>query len=329
MRVLFVYALPSGGARRWRAVTHCGSLRLTPHSTNRSVARIRSMNPTPSRHHRGPLIVLLCLLLLVAAGCTGLLQNFGARWVTRQIAEELDLDEAQTTATRAAVDRLIAAAPDALGAKVEMLVATVDAAIAQGLTEKKLLGMERQVDKLLDVVARSIIDQASPILATLRDGQIDFVEARIRVRLEKARAELEEPPEERLAKRQDQLVEAAGDWAGTLTNAQEGGLRGYVAGLPDEAAARLAADERRVATVSAVFRKHPGPDAIRDALWKEWKNREDWGRGARSPQARRAEGREALLFVYGLLDAEQRDHASRHLHELHEKVKTFLGAAGS
>jgi cob(I)alamin adenosyltransferase len=262
-------------------------------------------------------------------GCTGLLQNIGARWVTRQIAVEFNLDEAQTAATRAAVDRTIAAAPAALSSKVDMLVATVDAAIAKGLTEKKLLGMERQVDALLDIVAAGIIDEAAPIMATLRDDQIDFVEARIQKRLDEVREELAEPKEERLEKRQDEFVEAVEDWAGSLTDGQELSLRKFVAGLPDEAEARLAADERRVESMRAVFRKHPGEQAIRDAIWKEWKNREDWGPNARPPEARRAEGRQALLFVYGLLDAEQKDHASEHLHELHAKVKTFLGTAGS
>ena len=271
----------------------------------------------------------LTIFLLVAVGCTGLLQNIGARWVTRQIAAEFNLDEAQTAATRAAVDRTIAAAPAALSSKVDMLVATVDAAIAKGLTEKKLLGMERQVDALLDIVAGGIIDEAAPIMATLRDDQIDFVEARIQKRLDEAREEIAEPKEERVEKRQDAFVEAVDDWAGSLTDGQEDSLRTFVAGLPDEAAARLAADERRVETMRAVFRDHPGEQAIRDAIWKEWKNREDWGPDARPPAARRAEGRQALMFVYGLLDAEQKDHASKHLHELHDKVKAFFGAAGS
>jgi hypothetical protein len=135
--------------------------------------------------------------------------------------------------------------------------------------------------------------------------------------------------EKRLENRQDEFVDAVEDWVGSLSDRQEDALRKYVAGLPDEAAARLAADERRVATVAAVFRKHPGLQAIRDALWKEWKDREDWGPHARPPQARRAEGRQALLFVDGLLNAEQKDHGSQHLHELHDKVKTFLGVAGS
>ena len=271
----------------------------------------------------------LTIFLLVAVGCTGLLQNIGARWVTRQIAAEFNLDEAQTAATRAAVDRTIAAAPAALSSKVDMLVATVDAAIAKGLTEKKLLGMERQVDALLDIVAGGIIDEAAPIMATLRDDQIDFVEARIQKRLDEAREEIAEPKEERVEKRQDAFVEAVDDWAGSLTDGQEDSLRTFVAGLPDEAAARLAADERRVETMRAVFRDHPGEQAIRDAIWKEWKNREDWGPDARPPEARRAEGRQALMFVYGLLDAKQKDHASKHLHELHDKVKAFFGAAGT
>jgi cob(I)alamin adenosyltransferase len=287
------------------------------------------MTSAPRRRSKRPSIVALSVVLLIAVGCTGLLQNIGARWVTRQIAVEFNLDEAQTAATRAAVDRTIAAAPAALSSKVDMLVATVDAAIAKGLTEKKLLGMERQVDALLDIVAAGIIDEAAPIMATLRDEQIDFVEARIQKRLDEAREEIAKPKEERLEKRQDQFVEAVEDWAGSLTADQEDSLRKFVAGLPDEAAARLAADERRVETMRAVFRKHPGEHAIRDAIWKEWKNREDWGPNARPPEARRAEGRQALMFVYGLLDAEQKDHASEHLHELHAKVKTFLGTAGS
>jgi len=287
------------------------------------------MTSAPRRRSKRPSIVALSVVLLVTVGCTGLLQNIGARWVTRQIAVEFNLDEAQTAATRAAVDRTIAAAPAALSSKVDMLVATVDAAIAKGLTEKKLLGMERQVDALLDIVAAGIIDEAAPIMATLRDDQIDFVEARIQKRLDEAREEIAKPKEERLEKRQDQFVEAVEDWAGSLTDGQEDSLRKFVAGLPDEAAARLAADERRVESMRAVFRKHPGEQAIRDAIWKEWKNREDWGPNARPPEARRAEGRQALLFVYGLLDAEQKDHASEHLHELHDKVKAFFGAAGS
>jgi hypothetical protein len=267
--------------------------------------------------------------MLLAIGCTGLLQNVGARWVTRQVASELDLDEVQTAATRAAIDRLIAAAPAALSSKVDMLVATVDAAIAKGLTEKKLLGMERQVDRLLDVVAGGIIDEAAPILATLRDDQIDFVYARFQKRLEDARERLAKPKEERLEKRQDDFVESVEDWSGSLSDAQEDALRRYIARLPDESAAVLAADERRIEAMGALFRTHPGAQAIRNALWKEWKSREDWGPHARPPEARRAEGRQALLFVYGLLDATQKEHASVHLHELHDKIDGFFGATDS
>jgi hypothetical protein len=227
------------------------------------------------------------------------------------------------------VDRTIAAAPAALSSRVDMLVATVDAAIAKGLTEKKLLGMERQVDALLDIAAGAIIDEAAPILATLRDDQIDFVEARIQKRLDEAKEKLSEPKEERMEQRQDKFVEAVEDWSDSLSDSQEETLRKFVAGLPDEAAAVLAADERRVETMGALFREHPGAKTIRDGLWKEWKNREDWGPDARPPQARRADGRQALLFVYALLDSEQKDHASEHLHELHDKVKAFFGAAGT
>ena len=272
---------------------------------------------------------LALLLLVLASGCSGLFQNLGAKWVTRQIATEFDLDEAQTAQTRASVERLIAGAPAALSSKVEMLVATVDAAISRGFTEQKLIGMEKQVDKLLDVVAGAIIDEASPILASMRDDQLDFAEARMNERLEDAREELEAPREERLEKRADSFVEAVEDWAGEISEAQKRSLRTFVGKLPDEAQARLAADERRLERVGAVLRQHPGSEVVRDALWREWKNREDWGPDARPPAARRAEGRQAILFVYGLFTPEQKVHASEHLHELHGKLKSFFGAVGS
>ena len=276
-------------------------------------------------------IVLIALisLLPVALGCSGLFQNLGAKWVARQIGAEFNFDEAQNAATRASVERLIAAAPAALNSKVDMLVATADTALSKGFTEQKLRGMERQVDKVLDVVAGAIIDEASPILATLRDDQIDFAEARINERLDEAREELQEPKEDRLEKRADSFVGAVEDWAGDISSQQERSLRQFIAKLPDEGASRLAADERRVERMSALMRKHPSAEAIREGLWREWKGREDWGPSARPGTERWAEGREAILFVYGMLTPEQKAHASKHLHELHDKVKAFLGATSS
>ncbi len=284
---------------------------------------------TSSRRRFRLAIGALVLLMPLLAACSGLMQNLGAKWVTRQIAVEFNLDDEQTAATRASVDRLLAAAPDALRSKVDMLVATVDAAIARGFTEKGLLGMERQVDKILDIVAGAIIDEASPILATLRDDQIDFAETRMNERLEEAREKIDKPKEERLEKRQDAFVDAVEDWADDITDEQETLLRRYIARLPDEGALRLRADEERLERVARLMRKHPGAEAIRDALWKEWKNREQWGLESRTPAERRAEGRQAILYVYGMLDAEQKEHASEHLHELHDKVNAFLGVAGS
>ena len=285
--------------------------------------------PTHSRRRIRLALAALVLVLPLSFGCSGLLQNLGAKWVTRQIAAEFNLDEVQTAATRASVDRLITAAPAALSSKVDMLVATVDAAIAKGFTEEALLGMERQVDKIVDIIAAAIIDEASPILATLRDDQIDFAEARINERLEEAREEIDKPKEERLEKRQDAFVNAVEDWADDITDEQEGILRRFIAALPDEGALRLRADEERLERIGTLMRKHPGSEAIRDALWQEWKDRERWGLESRTPAERRAEGRKAILYVYGLFDAEQKEHASEHLHELHDKVKSFLGVAGS
>lgn len=273
--------------------------------------------------------LILSLLLVMAAGCTGFLQNLGARWVTRQIATEFNMDEAQTAATRASVDRLIEAAPGALASKVDMLVATVDTAIAKGLTEKKLLGMERQVDDILDIVAKAIIDEASP--SWPRSGTTKSISSRHASTSGWMKPEKRSKSPRKSVSRsvRTNFVDAVEDWAGSLTDGQEAALRKYVAGLPDESAARLGADERRVERVAAISRTHPSSEVIRETLWKEWKNREDWGPEARPPAARRAEGRQALLFVYGMLDAKQKDHASKHLHELHDKITSFFGTAGT
>ena len=187
-------------------------------------------------------LIALISVLPVALGCSGLFQNLGAKWVARQIGAEFNFDEAQNAATRASVERLIAAAPAALSSKVDMLVATADTALSKGVTEQKLRGMERQVDKVLDVVAGTIIDEISPIFATLRDDQIDFAEARINERLDEAREELQEPKEDRLEKRADSFVGAVEDWAGDISSQQERSLRQFIAKLPDEGASRLVAD---------------------------------------------------------------------------------------
>lgn len=286
-----------------------------------------SRSDRAASHWRRHLVVVSLLLASLAVGCSGLLQNIGARWVTRQIGEELDLDEEQREATRAAVQRLLVAAPGVLGPGIDFLVATVDRAIAKGFDQKNMLVIEKQVDRLLDKAVSWILDEAAPILATLRDDQIDHAERSLDERLTKTRDELAKPAVERSENRQDKFVDAIEHWTGRLSDAQEAALRKYVAVLPDEAAARLAADEKRLADIAETLRQHRGPTVVRDALWEAWKDREDWGPNTRSPEERRAAGRETLFYVYGLLNGKQRDHMSEHLHEIHAKVKSFLGAA--
>ena len=262
-----------------------------------------------------------------AVGCSGVLQNIGARWVTRQIGEELDLDEAQREATRAAVHRVLASASDVLGPRLELLIATVDRAIIKGFDEKNMLIIEKQIDILLDKGVGWIIDEVAPILATLRDDQIDHGERSLNERLDETREELSKPADERSQDRQDKFVDAIEEWSGSLSDAQEQALRTYVAALRDEAADRLAADEKRLAEIADTLRAHPAPAAVRQALWDAWKNHEDWGPNTRSPEERKADGRETLFYVYRLLNAKQKDHMSEHLHDMYAQVKTFLEAA--
>ena len=288
-----------------------------------------ALRRTMSTQRARALVRLLFWGLLLASGCTGALQNLGARWATSKIAAVFDLDDAQRTATRAAVDRTIASAPDVLGPRLDLLVATVDRALAKGMTEKKMLVLERQVDILMDKAVSWILDEAAPILATLSDAQIDHAQRELDERLQETRDELNAPKKERLESRQEKFVEAIEKWSGRLNDWQEQAIRSFVASMPDEAPDRLKADEQRLAYIAEQMREHPGAPAIRDLLWNAWTQREDWGPGTRSAQERRADGRKTLLFVFDLLDAEQRDHMSERLHEMHDMVKRLLGTEGS
>ena len=280
-----------------------------------------------SRTSRRALVLVFLVWASFTVGCSGVLQNIGERWVTRQIGEALDLDEAQREATRAAVHRVLASASEVLGPRLELLIATVDRAIIRGFDEKNMLIIEKQIDILLDKGVAWIIDEVAPILATLRDDQIDHGERSLNERLAETREELAKPADERSEDRQDKFVEAIEEWTGSLSDAQEKALRTYVAALRDEAADRLAADEKRLADIADTLREHPGPAAVRQALWDAWKNHEDWGPNTRSPEERKTDGRETLFYVYGVLDAKQKDHMSEHLHDMYAKVKSFLEAA--
>jgi hypothetical protein len=279
---------------------------------------------------RARFVALLVLAgLALASGCTGVLQNLGARWATNKISEVFDLDETQQQATRAAVERTMASAPEVLGPRIDLLVATVDRALCKGLDEENMLIIERQIDVMLDKAAAWIIDEAAPILATLSDEQIAHAQREMDERLQETRDELDAPPRQRLASRQDKFIDAIEEWTGRLGDEQERAIRDHVASMPDEAADRLRADERRLAHIADALREHPGAPAVRDLLWDAWEKREDWGPHTRSPEARRADGRKTLLFVYERLDAEQKSNTSARLHETHEKVKRILGIAGA
>jgi hypothetical protein len=272
-----------------------------------------------------PALLWWLFTFALLAGCTGILQSLGAKWATNKIADVFDMDDEQHGATRALVDRALAEAPELLGPRLDMLVATVDRALATGIDEKKMLVIERQIDLLMDKAVAWIIEEAAPILATLRDEQIDHAERELDERLQATRDELNAPPEERLATRQDKFVVAIEKWTGRLSDAQEGAIRAHVAAMPDEAADRLRADEQRLTHIAVELRKHQSVKSIRDLLWQAWKQREDWGPNTRSPDARRADGRKTLFFVYDLLDARQIDHMSERLHEMHATVNKLLG----
>lgn len=278
-----------------------------------------------TRRTRRAILGSLAAFIMFGASCTGVLQSLGAKWATNKISNVFDLDEAQREATRRAVDRAIAEAPELLGSRIDLLIATVDRSLSKGMDERNMLAIERQVDILLDKAVTWIVDKAAPILATLRDDQIEHAQRELDGRLEETRDELNATPAERTRTRQDKFVAAIEKWTGRLSDTQEARIRSYVRDMPDEAADRLRADEQRLARIAAELRKHPGAPAIRDLLWNAWTEREDWGPGTRSAEARRADGRKTLIFVYELLEPDQVDHMSERLHEMHATVKKLLG----
>lgn len=278
-----------------------------------------------TRRTRRAILGSLAAFIMFGASCTGVLQSLGAKWATNKISNVFDLDEAQREATRRAVDRAIAEAPELLGSRIDLLIATVDRSLSKGMDERNMLAIERQVDILLDKAVTWIVDEAAPILATLRDDQIEHAQRELDGRLEETRDELNATPAERTRTRQDKFVAAIEKWTGRLSDTQEARIRSYVRDMPDEAADRLRADEQRLARIAAELRKHPGAPAIRDLLWNAWTEREDWGPGTRSAEARRADGRKTLIFVYELLEPDQVDHMSERLHEMHATVKKLLG----
>jgi hypothetical protein len=267
----------------------------------------------------------MCFLL----GCSGVLQSFAARIVTRQLADQFGLDEAQKTRTREAVDRLLAEAPSVLDRPLTELVQTVDSAIASGLTEDNLKQIESEFDAIADTVVGRVIDEASPILASMNDDQIAHAEQRFAERFEEIRDDIERSPKKRLEQRQDAFLESVEDWTGDLSKEQERALRAHVTRLPDETEIRLRAEEKIIADLAAVLRSHPGASEVRTALWDAWKRRDDWGPQARSVPERDAQGRRTLIYIDSLLTPAQRAHSREHLKDLHNKLKRFFGASGS
>lgn len=272
-------------------------------------------------------LVLLSAFLLpvVVVGCTGIFQNIGARWVTRKIAAEFDLDDQQKEEARGAVDRLIAAAPAVLGVPLDDLVTSVDRAIVVGLNEDNVRALEVKIDELVDVVAARVIDEVAPLLPLLRDEQIEFAENRANERFAEKRKELDEPADEREQERLDEFVEAVEKWSGSLSDAQEDYLRDYVSKIPDETEQRIASDEQRLTQIADTLRAHPGAEAIRDALWEAWENREDWGPEARPAEVRRAQNRQTLIYIDQLMDPLQEQNARDYLQKLYRRVERFLG----
>lgn len=270
------------------------------------------------------ILPLLPLLLLV--GCSGAMQDFGKRLVVGRVADELDLDREQRHATRASVDRLVDRAPDLLGPRLEILFTDAAAAITDGFPEEDLISIGDRMEELADDTMAAVFEELAPLLATLRDAQIDHFAARAEERIDAAREKLTGTPAERLERRQEAFIDALEKWTGSLDDAQERALRDLVRDTPDDGAAELAAREAGTRRLLGVLRTHPGPAAIRDTLWEIWRTRNDWGPDSRAAAERSAEGRATLRVISELLRPEQRESMTEYLESLQDRARAFLGA---
>jgi hypothetical protein len=269
------------------------------------------------------LATLLPLFLLM--GCSGAMRDYGKRLAVNHVSDAFDMDAAQREATRGAVDRLLEEAPALLGPPGEAIVEAAARAIQGGFPEEALLALELRIDALMDDAVAALLDEAAPILASLRDPQIDHFEQRSMERLKDARGALDLPADARLETRQDAYIEEVEKWTGRLTNAQEELLLARFSRTPDEAHAQLAAREAQLSEILLVLRGHPGPARVRDALWAVWTKREEWGPDARPYAQRRADGRETLRSIHEILTPRQVESMGDQLRSLHGKLKSFLG----
>jgi hypothetical protein len=274
------------------------------------------------RPARAAAIVVAVVLLCV--GCGGLARTLGPRYIASQIADELALDATQTARTREAIERLLKDAPKVLKAPVGRLFDAVDRAIALGFDERRLDAMKAQGDALADTIAQRVIAEAAPILASMRPAQIDQARERFDERLAERRAPLEAPPPERRSDRVREALKWVEKWTGELSAAQSASLKRHVTMQPDDLPARLDAEVRRADEMERLMRAGTSSTAMRDALWRIWKTRSDWGPGARSEAERRADARKTVYLLDGMVTPAQRKHARAHLAEMRAEFEAFL-----
>jgi len=297
-----------------------GEGRRGPGGPRRSRGRVACVAP-----------VLLGLVVVVApslAGCSGMAQRIGTRYVTRQLDDVFDLDDGQKDRIHASVQRLIDEVPTLVEPALSELVGAMDEALRDGATDAKLRAIETRGDALADRVAARVIVELGPLFASLSNAQIDHARAWVNDELEKGREELHVGEADRLERRQDAFVEAVETWAGDVSRTQEAELRTHVLHEPDEAAQLIAVSERRLAAFEATLRSHPGASAIQVELVRLWQMRDDLRPEGASAEARRARGRATLLFVDGLMTRSQRAHAREHLAEQYARFRRFLGDGG-
>lgn len=271
-----------------------------------------------------PLLAALVAMTLLLSGCSGLVQRIGTRYAVGQLDDVFDLDDAQEEMAEASIEHLLVELPPLVRRDIAGLVYAMDRELAASATDEGLLRIEARLDRLLEKVATRVIPEVAGLMATLEAAQVEHAMAWAREQMDDRREELQRPADERLKERQDALVDTFEEWTGDVSSGQERAIRRHVRSLPDEERTRLAVDERRLAEVERLLQRGAAADAVAALLSRQLRLREELGPGAPSVAERRARGRATLLFLDGLLGAEQRHHARRHLTSQYARIRRFL-----
>jgi hypothetical protein len=139
-----------------------------------------------------------------------------------------------------------------------------------GFDQENLACLMTSLEDIYQRQARSAVNLAAPLLATLTPAQIQFLEERLQEDLREAREEAAEGrgPAGR-EKRTQRWVETIEDWTGPLDGGQRTLVVEIMSQMPDTRGRFIDYRSRKGADLIALLKAKPGEDRIR-AFLSEW-----------------------------------------------------------